>query len=89
MKDITDAIALKETLGEELYGEVTRSVLFTEFLIDRMDELGFDVPDDVPLHLTVDYHLVLLKLLIEQAQAKNLPIPQPEHSNIELRESMI
>ena len=80
---------LRELLGEELYGEFTRSVVFTEFVVNRMQELGFDVPDDVPLHLSLDYHLVLLRLCVEEYIKKGWVLPTPENSGIQLKESMI
>ncbi len=80
---------LAEFCGPELYGELTRSVVFTEFVIERMQELGFDVPDDLPLHLSLDYHLVLLRLCVDEYIRKGLRLPLPEKSKYELRESMV
>lgn len=80
---------LKAFCGDELYAELTRSVLFTEFVVNRMNELGFDIPDDVPLHLSLDYHFVLLYLMIEEYMKRGWTMPQPENSHVPLKESMI
>jgi len=88
-QDPIDPIQLREILGDDLYGEITRSVVFVEFVAERMKELGFDVPDDVPFHLSLDYHLVLLRLCIEEYMKKGWTLPKPEESNIPLRESMV
>lgn len=80
---------LAQFCGEELYMELVSSVLFTEFVIERMQELGFDVPDDVPLHLSLDYHLVLLRLCLSEYEKFGWKIPSPETSGIPLRESML
>lgn len=85
----TDPAELRKLMGDELYGEFTRSVVFVEFVVERMKELGFDVPDDVPFHLSLDYHLVLLRLCIEEYMKRGWTLPKPEESNIPLRESMI
>ncbi len=86
-EQVFNVLQLKEAMGEVEYNNYVRHILLTEFIVERMDELGFDCPDDVPLHLSLDYHLVLLQKMIEQANKEKRALP--DMSKAKLRESLV